>query len=88
MIRGKGRFRASGEVEGSLEVSAGASALDTRLQAWLQESSVVLPRLQSIVKRGERRLDVQVVLDALEDFGRRLEKLEAEVERLADDRPR
>lgn len=47
----------------------------------------MLPRLQSMVKRGDRRLDFQVVLEALEDLGRRMEKLEAEVQRLANDRP-
>jgi hypothetical protein len=87
MITGKGRFRASGDVAGSLQISAPSSALDDRLHAWLQESSVVLPRLHSIVKRGDRRLDVQVVLEALENLGRRVETLEAEVQRLADDRP-
>jgi hypothetical protein len=46
----------------------------------------VLPRLQSMVKRGDHRLDFQVVLEALEDLGRRMEKLEAEVQRLANDR--
>jgi hypothetical protein len=86
MITGKGRFRACGETEGSLEVSAPGSALDARLHAWLREASVVLPRLQSMVKRGDRRLDFQVVLEALEDLGRRMEKLEAEVQRLANDR--
>jgi hypothetical protein len=87
MITGKGRFRACGETEGSLEVSAPGSALDARLHAWLREASVVLPRLQSMVNRGDHRLDFQVLLEALEDLGRRMEKLEAEVQRLATDRP-
>jgi len=88
MLRGNGRFRASGAVEGHLEISAPGSALDARLSAWLHESSVVLPRLRSIVKRGQHRLDFHVVLDALEDLAQRVEKLEAEVQRLANDCPR
>ena len=88
MVTGRGRFDKRYEAKGGLEISASTSTDDARLWGWIRESEVILPRLQTMVKNDGRRPGFHALLLALEDLGRRVEKLEGEVLRLCDERAR
>ena len=77
MIRGRGIFQKRHVVDGSLEISAGATTDDERLRDWVHESRVVLPLLDAMVRNGHHRGDR--LRPALEDLRRRVEALEREV---------
>ena len=79
MIRGRGIFEKRQVVDGGLEISAGGATDDERLLEWVEESRVVLPMLDAMVRNGhhgEARLR-----RAFEDLRRRVEALEREVAR-------
>lgn len=88
MVNGKGRFRKRREVDGRLEISARGSIPDARLEQWMNESTVILPRLQMMVRSYGRTRGREAFLLALEDLGRRIERLEAAVARLSGERTR
>ena len=79
MVRGRGIFQKRQVVDGSLEISAGATTDDERLRDWVHESRVVLPLLDAVVKNGHHGGDR--LRPALEDLRRRVEALEGEVAR-------
>jgi hypothetical protein len=88
MIRGKGRFGSRHDVEGDLEISAPRSNVDARLRAWIHESAVILPRLQTMVRNDGGGQCVDALLRALEDLGHRVARLEDELLRLGKERAR
>lgn len=88
MVKGKGRFGRRRDVEGALEISAPCSNGDARLRAWIQESGVILPRLQTMVRNDGRGQSVHALLRALEDLGHRVARLEDELARLGWERAR
>lgn len=79
MIRGRGTFHKRQVVDGSLEISAGSVTDDERLLEWVEESHVVLPMLDAMVRNGHHGPDR--LRAALEDLRRRVETLEREVAR-------
>jgi len=79
VVRGRGIFQKRQAVDGSLEISAGATTDDERLRDWVHESRVVLPLLSAMVKNGHHGGDPR--RPALEDLRRRVEALEREVAR-------
>lgn len=85
MVNGKGRFRTRRDVDGSLEISAPGSTYDVRLRQWMHESSVILPRLRMMAQSYGRTRGRETLRLALEELGRRVEKLEAEVARLSSE---
>ena len=79
MVRGRGIFQRRQVIDGSLEISAGATTDDERLRDWVHESRVVLPLLDAMVKNGRHGGDR--LRPALEDLRRRVETLEREAAR-------
>jgi hypothetical protein len=79
VLRGRGILQKRQVVDGSLEISAGATTDDERLRDWVHESRVVLPLLDAMVRNGHHGGDRP--RPALEDLRRRLEALEREVAR-------
>jgi hypothetical protein len=88
MITGKGRFGSRHDVEGDLEIRAPGSNGDARLRAWIHESEVILPRLQTLVRRDGRGQSVHALLRALEDLEHRVARLEDALLRLGEERAR
>jgi len=80
VVRGRGIFQRRQVIDGSLEISAGATTDDERLRDWVHESRVVLPLLDAMVKNGHH--GGGRARPALEDLRRRVEALEREVARL------
>jgi hypothetical protein len=79
VIRGRGTFQKRQVVDGSLEISAGGLTDDERLREWVEESHVVLPLLDAMVRNGH--LGPDRLRAALEDLRCRVEALEREVAR-------
>lgn len=88
MVKGKARFGKRNDVEGDLEISASRSTEDARLRAWINESEVILPRLQTMVRNDGRGQGLEGLLRALEDLGRRVARLEDEIGGLGTGRAR
>jgi hypothetical protein len=79
VIRGRGVFQKRQVVDGSLEISARGAADDERLLDWVNESRVVLPMLDAMVRNGHHGPDQ--LRSALADLRSRVEALEREMER-------
>ena len=79
MLKGRGTFQKRQIVDGNLEISAGGATDDERLLDWVEESRVVLPMLDAMVRNGHQGEDR--LRRALEDLRRRVEALEREVAR-------
>lgn len=88
MITGKGRFGSRHDVEGDLEISTPRSNGDARLRAWIHESEVILPWLQTMVRNDGRGRSVHALLRALEDLAHRVARLEDALLRLGQGRAR
>jgi hypothetical protein len=88
MIEGKGRFGSRHDVEGDLEIWAPGSNGDARLRAWIHESEVILPRLQTLVRSDGLRQSVHALLRALDDLEHRVARLEEALLRLGEERAR
>jgi hypothetical protein len=85
MVKGKGRFGRRRDAEGALEISAPRSNGEARLRAWIHESEVILPRLQTMVRNDGRGQSVRTLLRALDELGRRVARLEDELVRLGQE---
>src|SRR5262249_57080362 len=73
VLKGRGTFQKRQIVDGNLEISAGGATDDERLLDWVEESRVVLPMLDAMVRNGHQGEDR--LRRALEDLRRRVEAL-------------